>query len=373
MRDDASLPAESSSPATEAAVALPQRRGQGARFFLIYLAGAALSVGLIQAMDRFMAARALCGSTPLLTVFGRAIECDKHFRHPLMTLIGLAVALLAEYCLLGPDRHSLRLVRARHRSAMVDLLCLGQHFVPFLMPLMATVLTLGVWFSLNQYVRAHLPPELNLFEQAQTRFGLPLTALLFVIYSSFLNYWSHRLMHGRVLWPIHRMHHSAQPLTPMTALRGNPAEYLLAPLIQTIPLALMGAPGWFMTYYLAFILYHEFIVHIGRGVHWGWISRYVWCAPVNHELHHSDEARHLHRNYSTTMPLWDRLFGSYWYEHGSFTVGLAEAPQYQRRSYYALLVAEMIQVLIEIKRTFTPAPSPQPAEAVDSEIEPGAA
>ncbi|MDP6189284.1 MAG: sterol desaturase family protein, partial [Gammaproteobacteria bacterium] len=64
-------------------------------------------------------------------------------------------------------------------------------------------------------------------QPASSSVNISFTLCLFIA-SDFSRYWLHRWMHqSRWLWPIHRLHHTAQALTPITFYRIHPLESLL--------------------------------------------------------------------------------------------------------------------------------------------------
>ena len=56
-------------------------------------------------------------------------------------------------------------------------------------------------------------------------------------------YWQHRLFHKfRILWRIHRTHHTDGVLDVTTALRFHPVEIFLSVVIKAVVIILLGAP-----------------------------------------------------------------------------------------------------------------------------------
>src|SRR5262249_39271667 len=93
-------------------------------------------------------------------------------------------------------------------------------------------------------------------------------AVLFIVVLSLTDYWVHRTFHGRRLWPLHRMHHSATVLWPAVQYRHNPLYILAEPLLRFWPLSLVSlSPGWIA----AIILIdqaHQILSHL--NVPWTW-------------------------------------------------------------------------------------------------------
>jgi sterol desaturase/sphingolipid hydroxylase (fatty acid hydroxylase superfamily) len=152
---------------------------------------------------------------------------------------------------------------------------------------------------------------------------LAFTVLFFVAYD-FGRFVAHCLLHDvPVLWEFHKVHHSAQVLTPMTSFRAHPVELLLmswGPLVTTGALTVAFnaiVPGRVSFY--SFLGVHALLfvsnlignlrhspVWISYGRTWGrWL-----ISPAHHQLHHSYEPRHLGCNRGFELAIWDRLYGT---------------------------------------------------------------
>ena len=151
-----------------------------------------------------------------------------------------------------------------------------------------------------------------------------LTVGLFLAYE--LGYWvDHYLSHKiPFLWAFHRVHHTAQQLSPLTNFRVHPVDsvvylnilalftgatngvltYVLGE--QVKPFALAGSNVILLA--LLFLLIHLQHSHIWiatRGV-WGRII----LSPAHHQLHHSTNPAHFDRNFGGCLSIWDWLFGT---------------------------------------------------------------
>jgi sterol desaturase/sphingolipid hydroxylase (fatty acid hydroxylase superfamily) len=134
----------------------------------------------------------------------------------------------------------------------------------------------------------------------------------------------HCLLHDvPLLWEFHKIHHSAEVLTPMTTFRAHPLELLLmawGPVITTgiVMVAFNAiAPGTISVY--TFLGWHVLFfgfnlvdnlrhspVWISYGPRWGrWL-----VSPAHHQLHHSCEPQHFGCNRGFELAIWDRLYGT---------------------------------------------------------------
>ncbi|MCZ4291085.1 sterol desaturase family protein [Hoeflea alexandrii] len=155
-----------------------------------------------------------------------------------------------------------------------------------------------------------------------------LTAM--TVFLSFLalefGYWfSHWLMH-RVdwLWEFHKVHHSAEVMTPLTEWRQHPVELFMFPALMGAAVALVHAPVIYLFgresqtlalgganailvvfWYTVLHLRHSHIPFTLEGF-WGRILQ----TPAHHQVHHSTDPRHFNRNLGYCLSLWDWLFGT---------------------------------------------------------------
>ena len=151
-----------------------------------------------------------------------------------------------------------------------------------------------------------------------------LTVALFLAYE--LGYWlDHYLSHKvPLLWEFHKVHHSAEVLTPLTVFRVHPVDTLV---FYNILALLMGGTGglinyWFGTATQPFtvansnILTLVFFFLIGHLQHSHfWIAfTGVWgrlfLSPAHHQIHHSINPAHFDRNLGSCLGIWDWLFGT---------------------------------------------------------------
>ena len=127
-----------------------------------------------------------------------------------------------------------------------------------------------------------------------------------------------------MLWELHKVHHCAEVMTPLTALRRHPLEIVVSGLITSGGVALstiiwvlvFGAPGAgfelvgiiagvYLWRLLGYNIRHSHI-WISYGPFWN----NLLMSPAHHQLHHSREQRHYDCNFGHIFPFWDRLFGT---------------------------------------------------------------
>src|SRR6185503_10340022 len=149
------------------------------------------------------------------------------------------------------------------------------------------------------------------------------TIFFFVAYD-FGRFVAHSLLHDvRILWEFHKVHHSAEVLTPMTTFRAHPIDLAV---MYWVPTVTTGVVTWlFHRFVDAGIGFYTFLgLHIvmwlgnliGNLRHWQvWLSygqtlnRWL-ISPAHHQLHHSAEPRHWGCNRGFELAIWDRLYGT---------------------------------------------------------------
>ncbi len=167
------------------------------------------------------------------------------------------------------------------------------------------------------------------------------TCTLFII-SDFSRYWLHRFLHiNAFLWEIHKIHHSAKVLTPLTFYRVHPIENLLFGLRYSLVIGLVT--GVFVYFFGAkiglieifgvniFVFLFSFIGSNLRHSHIEF-SYPNWCekwliSPKQHQMHHSID--YVNKNYGGYFSIWDKIFGTIAYSNQSkkLKFGLKEKKQ----------------------------------------------
>lgn len=134
---------------------------------------------------------------------------------------------------------------------------------------------------------------------------------IIVLVNSFIFYWSHRLMHTHQLFEIHKVHHSALELNVLTPTRNHPVDFMIMIVINTVPVAILGADPWVVAAYLGINGMYQCAVHSSiTFLDASWI-RYLIISPQAHRIHHSCETEHFDKNFGI-LTLWDALFGTYY-------------------------------------------------------------
>ncbi len=128
-------------------------------------------------------------------------------------------------------------------------------------------------------------------------------------------YWWHRLNHAvPFLWRFHRMHHSDPAMDTSSGVRFHPGEILMSGAARLAVLPLLGISSIQLVLYetilLPVVLFHHANVRLPRWLDFGLFRAGLLVTPAMHRVHHSQVRSETNSNYSSMLPLWDRLFGS---------------------------------------------------------------
>lgn len=154
-------------------------------------------------------------------------------------------------------------------------------------------------------------------------------------------YWTHRLHHEReLLWPFHKVHHSAEHLTPLTVYRKHPVYDVISSLIRAfcigpvfgIILAVFGVLNLstILGVSLALAVFNlagSNLRHSHIWLDFGPLLDHVFISPAQHQIHHSMAPQHHDRNYGEMLAIWDWAFGTLYIPQGreALQFGVADA------------------------------------------------
>jgi len=135
--------------------------------------------------------------------------------------------------------------------------------------------------------------------------------ILAVIAMDFQNYWAHRILHTKYLWPIHVLHHSDAHITWTTSYRIHILEWVIMSFVYVtligwlfIPPEIAATAGVVKSWYSKF-------VHCQLGWNFG-AFRKVIVSPNYHKWHHSISPEAYDKNLSDMFPLWDIIFKTHY-------------------------------------------------------------
>jgi sterol desaturase/sphingolipid hydroxylase (fatty acid hydroxylase superfamily) len=188
-----------------------------------------------------------------------------------------------------------------------------------------------------------------------------------VLVHDFGEYITHAASHNnRLLWEFHKVHHSTEFMTPLSAKRAHfvddvtrmivigpslgLAVGVLAYLFHLEPISssLFGLDA----YMIGNVLNFDQLRHSHIPLSYGRAESYL-ISPAQHQLHHDRYGKP--RNFGSFLSLWDRLFGTFAYSApaGSFEVGLSTADQKNYDAVWKLYVRPFGNLGLLAKRNWT--------------------
>lgn len=129
----------------------------------------------------------------------------------------------------------------------------------------------------------------------------------------FFIYWWHRANHEfPILWRFHQIHHYDRFLDTTTAVRFHVGEVILSAVVRGGFIMVMGIPLVSVLVFEGLVLISSIFQHsnirlspkLDRALAW------VIVTPGWHWMHHHAIREDTDSNYSNTLTVWDRLFGS---------------------------------------------------------------
>ena len=131
-------------------------------------------------------------------------------------------------------------------------------------------------------------------------------------------YWGHRLSHEvPFLWRFHAVHHSAEAVNFLVNGRGHPVDMIFTRLCGTTLLLATGLdssvgkdPGVVVTGVLLVGSMWSYFIHSNVRIRLGLLEEVI-STPAFHHWHHTRED-HKDRNYSSMVPVMDRIFGTFY-------------------------------------------------------------
>ncbi|TLG79013.1 sterol desaturase family protein [Methylocystis sp. B8] len=150
------------------------------------------------------------------------------------------------------------------------------------------------------------------------------TVVLFLAYE--IGYWVDHYLKHRIpfLWEFHKVHHTAEVLTPVTNFRNHPIDniffgYMLATFIGAASGVLAWVFGRTTESFtvdgknILFIFFLWTIGHLQHSQFWipfrGVLGNII-LSPAHHQIHHSTDPKHFNRNFGSVLAIWDWMFGS---------------------------------------------------------------
>jgi sterol desaturase/sphingolipid hydroxylase (fatty acid hydroxylase superfamily) len=133
--------------------------------------------------------------------------------------------------------------------------------------------------------------------------------VLAVIVGDFMGYWKHRLLHTRLLWPFHAVHHSSEDVDWLSNERLHPVEMVLMAVMFALPLLLLGFSAAAVVWSGQIRRVHSVYEHANLDIAYG-RGHFVLVSPIFHRWHHSSDPAAVDTNFANIFSLWDWMFGT---------------------------------------------------------------
>jgi len=203
-------------------------------------------------------------------------------------------------------------------------------------PLIVSGAAVGIWVE-GGLIRLFGPPAGPLLGVGAMR---ALYTVAFFVAYDFARYLGHSLLHDvPLLWQFHKVHHSAEVLTPITNYRAHPVELFVMAALPNLATGLVSGAVWYLAAgtvgFYTFLGLHVFIAafnlianlrHFQVWISFGPAVNRWLISPAHHQIHHSCEARHFGKNRGFELAVWDRLFGTLYVpvQEEQFRLGLGD-------------------------------------------------
>jgi sterol desaturase/sphingolipid hydroxylase (fatty acid hydroxylase superfamily) len=147
--------------------------------------------------------------------------------------------------------------------------------------------------------------------------ALPLWAqmIIFLVGGDIILYWTHRWFHGRRMWKYHAVHHSSEELEWISAARFHPVELFLRSVAADVIMLVIGISPNVLVVLGPLTIAHSAFVHANLDWTLG-PFKYVIAGPVFHRWHHTAADRGGEKNYASTFPILDIIFGTFYMPEG---------------------------------------------------------
>lgn len=210
------------------------------------------------------------------------------------------------------------------RSARADWLLTALNHLVFTTGAIATFLGLATLAGSVRLGLAELTGTAQVLSIAPWAAQAMTTLAAFLAYE-FAYYVDHWLKHQvPFLWHFHKVHHTAETLSPLTNFRMHPIDgYMFAALTGLAAGGAIGLCTWLFgaqavpfevgAANLILLVFAYLVISLQHTHVWlpftGRLGR-VLLSPAHHQIHHSADPQHYNSNYGSVLALFDNWFGT---------------------------------------------------------------
>lgn len=233
--------------------------------------------------------------------------------------------------------------KADYRFYFVNGVLFPSVFVPM-------ILSAG-WLSdrVQQFLSAQFGTRAPVFDDPTP--AIVIYSLIFFVLYDFGRWVGHYVQHrSEILWEFHKVHHTAEVLTPMTSYRAHPVDLICMALFPALFTGLAsglynwsmgGAYGFYTVVglHVGMVIYNLFanLRHSHIWLSYGRLS-YLFISPAMHQIHHSTNPAHFGMNVGFALAIWDKAAGSLYVPEGRerFDLGIGDGTEPEWHSVRAM-------------------------------------
>lgn len=143
--------------------------------------------------------------------------------------------------------------------------------------------------------------------------GLPIwgQCVLILLIQDVCLYGIHRFFHTPRAWSFHAVHHSPRLLDWASASRNHFVNHLFSSILVDVFVLLLGFQAEALIALVPFSMIYSSMVHANLNWTFG-PFRYVFASPVFHRWHHVSEGEAIDKNFASTFPILDLIFGTFY-------------------------------------------------------------
>lgn len=200
--------------------------------------------------------------------------------------------------------------------------------------------------------------EMTPVDWSHTTILVSFTIAIFIV-DDFIRFFQHLLFHKvPVMWNFHKVHHSAEVLTPFTNYRNHPLETFIFHCRRIISYGLVAGTFLYLVgnnlslldmFYAATA--RKVFNHAGSNLRhshiwlsWGKFVEHIIISPAQHQIHHSDAPEHRDKNMGSMFAIWDWMFGSLVIAdtQQDLSLGISEDQNKRYRSLWGAVTAPFV-------------------------------
>ena len=242
---------------------------------------------------------------------------------------------------------------------------LNQIIMFFISPILVTQLTIAT--VLFYYFHSISWVSVGMFSNTSSIIIISLFTAIHFITDDFTKFFVHRCMHKwQFLWELHKVHHSATTLTPMTVFRTHHLEGIIfsfrGAATQAITISififLFGNKVDLITvlganiFSFVFNIFGSNLRHSHIDIkYWKWLE-YIIISPAQHQVHHSIAKKHYDKNFGVAFAFWDWLFGSHHHSEDidKLTLGVELNPDPKTHNLLTLYFKPIKEIILIFKK-----------------------